>query len=192
MNIGVVPLSSIPGIRFNDCFFTEPANLDNWCPPKFTGLFVILAHDPHWAPRPYQPLCFGEFGNNAISPIEQSGCAWWMAPPDRKSLYISVLPLPFSTSAQRGALRNELISAYNPVLQANPLHAPSADLAQRLEEMEKRQREHAAQVLLLLGSIHRQFEPQPVPVRRRIGFLPDDATPASNLESPERREATGN
>ena len=35
-----------------------------WKLPKYAGLFVILAKDANSAPKPYQALYFGEFGNN--------------------------------------------------------------------------------------------------------------------------------
>ena len=159
------------GIRFNDCFFAEPVRLADWIAPRFAGLFVILACDPNWAPRSFQPLCFGELGNNGADPLERNGFAW-LGAVERKTLFVAVLPLPFSTSAQRTGLRSELIAAYNPVLQANSTPAAPGGLAQRIDELEKRHEEHSAQVLLMLGNIHKQFEPLPVPVRRRIGFLP--------------------
>ncbi len=157
------PFATI-GIRFNDCFFTEPARLADWIPPRFTGLFVILAGDPNWAPRPFQPVCLGEFGNNT------SPAAW-----GRKGLYVSVFPMPFSTTSQRLALCNELIAAYNPVLQTKGIAAAPADMARRMDELEKRHHEHSAQVLLMLGNIHKHFEPLPVPERRRIGYQPESA-----------------
>ena len=40
------------GIRFNDYFFTEPTRLADLKVPKYAGLFVILATDANWAPKP--------------------------------------------------------------------------------------------------------------------------------------------
>lgn len=159
------------GIRFNDCFFSEPVSLASWTPPRFSGLFVILACDANWAPIPFQPLCFGEFGNNATHPLSANGYSW-LGPADRKKLFVSVLPMPFSTSAQRAAVRSQLVAAYNPVFQAHGA-AESGPLECRMAEMERRHQEHAEKVLLLLGNIHKHFEPQPVPEHRRIGFLPE-------------------
>jgi hypothetical protein len=135
------------GIRFNDCYFTEPTRLTDWAPPRFTGLFVILARDPHWAPRSFQPLCFGEFGNNTPDPLGSSGYAWLRASEQRRSLFVSVLPMPFTTSTQRTALRDNLIAAYNPAWQRSAESAaPSAPLQTRT-----------------------------APLRRRIGFQPETA-----------------
>src|SRR5579862_2720379 len=100
-----------PGIRFNDCMFSEPALLSNWTPPKFAGLFVVLAADTNWAPRTFQPIYFGEFGNNARSLPTGS----IRIPAHCGPLFISVLPMPFSSSAQRTELRSQLAWAYNPV-----------------------------------------------------------------------------
>src|SRR5258706_59141 len=114
------------GIRFNDCFFSEPGRLAGWIPPRFTGLFVVFACDPNWAPRSFQPLYFGEFGNNSSFRTPVPG-----------NLFISVLPLPYSTSAQRQSLRNELISAYNPVLQSHTPAAAPSEVAHCLAQLEK-------------------------------------------------------
>jgi hypothetical protein len=155
-----------PGIRFNDCFFTEPIRLTGWAPPKYAGLFVILAGDPNWAPKPFQPILIGEFGNNTRElrlPNLGGG-----------ALFVAVLPMPFSTMAQRWALRQELMRAYNPVFQMHE-PPPAASLAGKVEELERKHQEQTAQVGMLLANMNRFFEPQPVPPRRRIGFLPQTA-----------------
>jgi hypothetical protein len=54
-----------------------------------------------------------------------------------------------------------------------------------VDELEKQHREQTAQVLLLLSNMNRMFEPQPIPVRGRIGFLPDSAPAAGDLPSTE-------
>ena len=133
------------GIRFNDCFFTEPTCLETWNVPKFAGLFVILAGDSNWAPKPYQPLYFGEFGNNTPETPLPTDC-----PGIEKGarLYVAVLPMPFSTTAQRWALRNELLRAYNPISQTRGTTQPPLPP-------------------FLAGSEHLDQKP-----RQRIGFLP--------------------
>jgi hypothetical protein len=164
-----------PGIRFNDCYFIEPVRFADWIPPKTPGVFAILACDAEWGPKPFRPLWFGEFGNESPNPLEDAGCGWFARWEGRKALFVAVCAIPFSTAAQRKALCSDLVRAYHPVLQAHGSHAPSGDLSTRLEEMERRHQDHAAQVMMLLGNIHKQFEPQPVPPRRRIGFLPESA-----------------
>ena len=94
------------GIRFNDCVFSEPVRLSDWTPPSCAGIVAVLAHDPAWSPRPFRPLYFGEFGNDFR---RIAGTA---------PLLVAVLPMPYSTSAQRRALRDDLISGYNPIWQA--------------------------------------------------------------------------
>src|ERR1051325_8632734 len=102
------PQLTTPGIRFNDCSFTEPTHLAGWTPPKCAGLFGILVADLNWAPRPFQPLYFGEFGNNPPAlPLFDIGNSLLAAAKGR-ALLVSVLPMPFSTTSQRWALRNEL------------------------------------------------------------------------------------
>jgi len=163
-----------PGIRFNDFLFSEPVPLSAWTPPKFAGLFVVLAGDNNWAPRPFQPLYFGEFGNNGLCPAAVGSSR--VAVPE--ALFISILPLPFSSSAQRLDARNELVWAYNPVYQPAAMPLPN-ELARKLAELEKRHEEQSTQFRLLLASLNRFFEPQPEPAHRRpIGFRPPTAEPA--------------
>jgi hypothetical protein len=103
------------GIRFNDSMFSEPSPLAGWTPPKCAGLFGILTEDPNWAPKRFRPLYFGEFGNNASSAALDYHRL--VAAAEGKQLLVSVCQMPFSTSAQRFTLRDELIAAYNPVCQ---------------------------------------------------------------------------
>src|ERR1700687_3709484 len=103
------------GIRFNDCFFTQPTPLAVWQPPQYAGLFVILAGDPNWAPKPFQPLYFGEFGNNAQEVAVPGDSIYHFDVRYRAELFVATLPMPFSTTSQRWTLRNELLWAYNPV-----------------------------------------------------------------------------
>jgi hypothetical protein len=162
-----------PGIRFNDCFFSEPIPLAGWSPPKYAGLCVMLAGDRNWAPKPFQPLFFGEFGNNTQEmplPNVASGL-----------LFVAVLPIPFSTMAQRWALRHELIRAYNPVFQGHEPPPAAGDLTRKVDELERKNQEQSAQVGLLLANMNRFFEPQAVPPRRRIGFLPQTAPSGRNV-----------
>jgi len=169
-----------PGLRFNDCVFSEPQLFAGWTPPACAGLIAVLARDPAWAPKPFRPLFFGEFGNDARRTSESRQ---WLGAAARE-LYIAVLPLPFSTSAQRRALRHELVSAYNPVCQATA--TPSADeLMRKLDQLEARQEEQNAQILALLSHLAKLFEPQPVAPRRPIGFRPPLTTAAAPAGSSE-------
>ena len=149
------------GIRFNDCVFSEPTPLPGWTLPRFAGLFAVLAHDANWAPKPYQPLCFGELGNNGSHPLLASDFGRLVASAGCRTLLVSVLPMPFSTTAQRGALRQELIAGYNPTCQLTGNNSNSRELSHRVDEIEQ-----------LLSNLARMFEPQPVPPRRPIGFQP--------------------
>jgi hypothetical protein len=95
------------GIRFNDCVFSEPVSLKDWTPPGCAGIIAVLAHDPAWSPRPFRPLFFGEFGNDTRG---LAGTGPYL---------VAALPMPYSTTRQRRALCDELISAYNPILQSS-------------------------------------------------------------------------
>jgi hypothetical protein len=158
----------IPGIRFNDCVFAQPTRLAEWTPPGCAGLFVILAEDTNWSPKPLQPLYFGEFGNNEQN-FTLNG---WLSQAGRAhALLVATLALPFSTSAQRCALRNELVQAYNPISQAEGGQTSPRELARKLDAIEVRQHEQNTQIIALLHQLNRIFEPQPLPPRRPIGFL---------------------
>jgi hypothetical protein len=172
------------GIRFNDCVFAEPKSLAEWTPPGCAGLFAILAENIGWSPKPFQPLYFGEFGNNEPS-LTFNG---WLPRVGRiDALRVATLALPFSTSAQRCALRNELIQAYNPISQVEGVRTSPRELARKLDAIEVRQHEQNTQIIALLHQLNRMFEPQPVPPRRPIGFLAQFA--ASN--SSDTTEAAG-
>jgi len=177
-----MPLGSYllaPGIRFNDCVFSEPTRLDGWTPPNCAGLFGIFIADPNWAPKPFQPLYFGEFGNNASAAALLSECPGLLSAARGKTLMVSVLLMPFTTTSQRCALKSELIAAYNPPIQPEVGQLRRMDLFRKLDEFEKRHQEQTAQVMQLLASVNRIFEPQPQQPRRRgIGFLPQEE-PAS-------------
>jgi hypothetical protein len=150
-----------PGLRFNDWLFSEPVPFAEWMPPACAGLAVILVRDPNWAPKPFRPLYFAEFGNGVRGPLH--------APAG--DLYVAALPMPFSTSAQRRAARSELISAYNPAWQAG--EASSCEgLAGKLD-----------QIMVLLAHLAKLFEPQPVGPHRPIGFRPEPVTLAAQGES---------
>ena len=159
------------GIRFNDFVFSEPRPLVETALPKCAGILAILVRDPNWAPKPFQPLCFREFGNNSPQNLFAYQPMRW----GRTELFVSVLPMPFSSTAQRCEVRNQLVWAYNPVLQNNGLPPVQNELVHKLDELEKKHEEQTTQVRLLLASINRLFEPQAEPKRRPIGFLPQPA-----------------
>jgi hypothetical protein len=165
--------STSPGIRFNDCLFSEPVSIGTWTVPKHAGLFAILVNDPNWGPRFFQPLYFGEFGNNTPFPVLARHYPHLMAAAKGRSLYVAALPMFFSTTMQRLGLRDELIRAYNPECQTDATALPETELASRLSDLEKRYRDQTAQVTLLLASMNPSFQPLPEPSpRRRIGFMP--------------------
>ena len=161
-----------PGIRFNDCVFSEPATLPGATLSRCAGLFVILAEDRNWAPKTFQPLYFGEYGNNpqeyAILQEATRSLKGWQD----KTLYLAVLPLPFSTTTQRWALSHELMRAYNPSCQSGPSNQPPSELVRRLDALEKTHHEQTAQLLWLRASADYLLGATPER-RRRIGFLPE-------------------
>jgi hypothetical protein len=144
--------------------FSEPAPLPTWRQPSCAGIVAVLARNPQWSPKPLQPLYFGEFGNDAAPRTS-------LPPNVSRDLLVSVLPMPYSTAAQRRALCDELISAHNPALQANGTIASAAALARKVDELEARQLEQSQQILALLTHLGKLFEPAQAGPRRPIGFL---------------------
>jgi hypothetical protein len=167
-----------PGIRFNDYLFTEPKQLSEWERPRYAGILAILVRDPNWAPKPFQALFFREFGNNSQEILLSNGLMRLPGTLAAERFWVSVLPVPFSTTAQRLEILQQLIWAYNPAWQAKGSAAEPSELARKLEELEKKHEEQTTQVRLLLQSFNKFFEPQPEPPRRRIGFLPQPVTAA--------------
>lgn len=153
--------------------FSGPVAFGACSMPKCAGLFAVLVNDPNWAPRPFQPLYFGEFGNNTPTQALPFNLSRLHAAANGRPLTIAVLPLPFSTTAQRRELCNELVSAYNPSCQGGGHALPASDLAARLADLEKNHRAQTEQVMLLLTNLNQSFLPQPEAPRRRIGFVPD-------------------
>jgi hypothetical protein len=95
------------------------------------------------------------------------------------ALFVATLALPFSTTAQRCALRNELVQAYNPISQAEGVRTSTREIALRLDAVEVRQHEQNTQIITLLHQLNRIFEPQAVPLRRPIGFPVSNSKEAS-------------
>jgi hypothetical protein len=141
------------GLRLNDCWFSEPTSLAGWIPPRSAGLFALFVHDPHWAPKPFQPLCFGEFGNNASAAVLPNHYRALLAAANGKPILVSACPLPFSTTRQRLAMRDELVWAYNPVCQTERKH------------VDRKHEEYLA------PSVEPVADTQKEP-RRRMGFMP--------------------
>lgn len=155
------PYFASSGIRLNDCLFTEPVDLSGWRPPQYAGLYAVFVSDHNWAPKPLRPLCFGEFGNGASRGTLLANYTDLLAVAAGNKLLIAVCPMPFSTTAQRWALRDELVWAYNPACQAEGQKVSPGEIALRLQQ-----------------SVAPQAEMQKQP-RRRIGFMPDCESAAS-------------
>lgn len=177
MNLHEAPL----GIRFDDYVFSEARHISHWLRPQYAGVLVMLRRNSNWAPKPFEPLCFVEFGNNADNPLAQA--LRLAGPAAAGDIFFSVLPLPFSTITQRCSLRDHLIRAYNPAWQHHAAGS-SMELEQKLGELEKKNEEQGTQLRLLLATMNRLFEPQPEPPHRPIGFLPQP------LQQPAPRRAS--
>jgi hypothetical protein len=104
------------GIRFNDYLFSEPVPLEGWTAPQFAGVYVLLAPDPNWAPKGFQPLYFGEFGNATPASVffEAAG---GLVDGAARNVFVAILAMPFSTTTQRLTVCRELVAAYHPTHQ---------------------------------------------------------------------------
>jgi hypothetical protein len=144
----MVSYSYASGIRFNDCLFSEPTRIEGWNPPPFAGIYAVLAADLNWAPKAFQALFFGEFGNTTPPASFFHECAGLMKGAGERTLFVAVLPMPFSTSSQRWAVCNELVRAYHPIYQAETPLPPGNQVCADTK----------------------------TPPRRRIGFMPQTET----------------
>jgi hypothetical protein len=115
-----------------------------------------------------------EFGNNAPGLLPSRDQITLGDAGLAGSLLVSVLAMPFSTTAQRFSICNQLIWAYNPPCQTNASSNASSELARKLEALEKKHEEQSTHLQLLLANISKLFEPPPLPERprRQVGFLP--------------------
>jgi hypothetical protein len=146
----MLPHPDAPGIRFNDRFFSEPVPVTAFSLPQCAGLFAVLVSDPNWAPKQFAPVCFGEFGNNTPHRALPFHFERLLAAARGRTLMLSVLPLPYTTTAQRRELCHELVAAYNPVFQ----------------------QEGALRAGDVSTNIY-TYPLEPEKPRRRIGFMPD-------------------
>src|SRR6266498_2551184 len=123
------------GIRFNDYIFSQPIGITACTPPGCGGVYAVLVTDPNWAPKPFQPVFFGQLGNNAPRHSILQECAALGPVAASQGVFVAVLPMPFSTSAQRNAVQRELIQAYNPLCQTDALRGQPGDIAQNHGEI---------------------------------------------------------
>ena len=107
----------IDGIVFGGRRFSEPHPIPVTAVaglPDQAGLYVVLAPDATWGPRPFRPIYFGESGEIWLR--STAGHEKWSAWVDRcgvQGVYRSLHPMPGSTRRERQAAESALISAYN-------------------------------------------------------------------------------
>jgi len=114
-------------------------------------------------------LYFGEFGNNSPEVLLPGSHGLLPASKGNTLLYVAALPMPFSTTAQRWALRNELVWAYNATWQATEARAPNG-LNHLGEADQTPYQQQSAQLFHFLTGVTKPSEPKREP-RRRIGFV---------------------
>lgn len=120
--------------------------------PKCAGIIAVLVNDPNWAPKAYQVVYFGDFGYNTPGGALPFNYQRLQSATHGRQLMVAVLPLPYSTTAQRRELRNELVGAYNPEFQREGTLNPVDEF---------------------VASHHHTYITAPEAPRRRIGFMPE-------------------
>jgi len=107
------------GIRFGGYWFSEPEAVRS-APVRrlldHAGLYVILAYDPSWRPRPFRPLYFGESqGIRSRASASHENYRSWSAQAGLLSpIYRAFCPLPGWTQGQRLRAESSLITQYGP------------------------------------------------------------------------------
>jgi len=172
-------LSRTPvGIRFGDYVFSHPASLDRFAlPPRAAGLYVILMPDSSWAPWHLQPLFFGEFGPDRQTRMNEAQQMCCLKVAAGRRLYFALYAVDHQSGWAISEIKKELIAHYSPVSNLESLDR-AADLAQRLEGLEKRINEQDAVLKLAFAALGQTVQlQQPEPKKRIVGFGPDPAGP---------------
>ncbi|MDH5203375.1 MAG: hypothetical protein OEW69_08970 [Nitrospirota bacterium] len=105
------------GINFGGYEFDNPVKLVRWIAPYRAGIYLILAFEWNSFP-PFRPIYVGESENMSESGFIRSHHKYqcWINQVDNISdLYMSALPLPKSTKAEREKIESMLISLYDPI-----------------------------------------------------------------------------
>ena len=103
------------GTNFGEYEFDDPVKLVRWAAPYQKGIYLILIYEPNSYP-PFKPIYVGESGNMTERKFIESHTKYqcWINQVDNISdLYISSLPLPTSTKAEREEIKSRLISNYD-------------------------------------------------------------------------------
>jgi hypothetical protein len=160
------------GIRFADCFFSEPVPFGRLALPiSSTGVYVILVPDPTWGPRQFQPVFFGEFGvshDSSIEAMELMACHRVAA---GRGLYVAVCTAFRDQSQDLARLKRDLILSYRPICNRESTVSGTPGMAQRVEALEKKSQEQETLLKLALTALG-QFYQTPAESRKRpVGFL---------------------
>ncbi len=132
------------GIRFADYVFAEPVPLDSFLvPPQMMAIYAVLVPDPTWGPRQFQPIFFGIINGQRqgqLSPEEYRSC---LRVAGGKGLYVATCNLPpLFQPSESHRIQRELIHVYSPLCNRDAVDAPSADLAGKVDALEKKNQEH--------------------------------------------------
>ena len=169
------------GIRFADYIFSEPVPLTQSSSiPRVVGIYVVLVPDPTWGPWHLQPLLFGEFGGPRQESLNQEQQACCLRAAAGRTLYFAVYTLPLQHASELSRMKHELIEHYNPI--CNQDAAGSAEIAQKLNTLEKKILEYDAVLRVALAAIGQAGQVPPETKKRIAGFQPNPA--GSHRSSP--------
>jgi hypothetical protein len=162
------------GIRFADYVFSEPVPLTQFSSiQQLAGIYVVLVPDPTWGPWHLQPLLFGEFGGPRQEPVNQEQQACCLRAAAGRTLYIAVYTLPLQHTSELSRMKQELIEHYHPI--GNQGAAGSAEIAQKLNTLEKKILECDAVLRVALAAIGQAGQLPLEPKKRIAGFQPNSS-----------------
>ena len=165
----------VSGIRFVDYVFGEPLPFSICSvPPHMTGIYVVLVPDPTWRPRQFQPIFFGVFDGHRqcqLSAVEYTACLRIAA---GKGLYVATYNLPpLCGPAESDRIRRELIQVYSPICNRESIDSHSAELALKLDALEKKNQEQETLMKVLLAAVGHLVQPPQEIKKRTVGFQPE-------------------
>src|SRR5262249_7647114 len=163
------------GIRFANYVFGEPVPFSICSPPpQMAGVYVVLVPDPTWRPKQFQPIFFGSFDCQrrcSLSVSEYTSCLRMAA---GKGLYLAVYNLsPFYGPLETDRIRRELVQIYSPICNRESVDAHSAELALKLDALEKKNQEYDVLMKVLLAAVGHLVQPQQETKKRTVGFQPE-------------------
>lgn len=101
--------------------FSNPTSFSALFAPPSSGLYVLMAPDFNWGPKPYRPLYFGQAENlfKRVSQSHEKYASWVREAGSAANLYVGFHYMQGSTEHDRRSREAELIRHYNPPCNEN-------------------------------------------------------------------------